>query len=274
MPRNPLSVRSVEATAPNIQLVDRAFVLLDQLARLRSAGVVQLAEATGLSPATAHRLLRAMCAAGVVVQDPDTRRYQPSMRLFEWGQAPVLRLHVREVAKPFLQHFAAETKESATMGVRDGADVVYVEWIPGRHLVQSRVHIGARVPAHRSSLGQCLLAWLPATERLRLLQSRPLERGGPNTLTSVAAVERRLAEIRERGYAVDDEEHAAGVRAVGVPLHGGDGAVVAAIGVGGPTSRMPPRRTEMLGQRLVEIAHTISSHLGFAAGTGLVVGGR
>ncbi len=250
----------------NIQLVDRVFVLLERLAALRTAGVIQLAEATALSPATVHRLLRALCAAGVVVQDAATRRYEPSIRLFEWGQAPVLRLHLREIAKPFLQNLAAEVKESATMGLRDGADVIYVEWIPGRHLVQSRVYIGARVPAYRSSLGQCLLAWLPDAERASLLRDRPLAPGGgPNALTSVAAIERRLADIRRRGYAVDDEEHAAGVRAVGAPVRDGAGAVIAAVGVGGPTSRMPPRRVEVLGQRLIEIAHTISSHLGDGA---------
>lgn len=91
-------------------------------------------------------------------------------------------------------------------------------------------------------------------------------RGGPNTLLSVAAIEQRLAEVRARGYAIDDEEHAAGVRAVGAPLRGATGQVVAAIGLGAPASRMPPRRVEQLGQRLLEVAHTISGHLGYSAG--------
>lgn len=70
--------------------------------RTAGGGVAQLAAATGLRPATAHCLLRALCAAGVVTQDPVTRLYQPTLRLLEWGQAAVLRLEVREVANPFL----------------------------------------------------------------------------------------------------------------------------------------------------------------------------
>ncbi|MBX5490819.1 MAG: IclR family transcriptional regulator [Chloroflexi bacterium] len=264
MPETATRPPGPNATA--IQSVARACVLLEQLAGLRVAGVVQLSAATGLRPATVHRLLRALCAAGVVTQDPATRLYQPTLRLFEWGQAAVLRLQVREVAKPFLQSLAAEVKETATLGLREGADVIYVEWIPGRHLIQPRVHIGARVPAYRSSLGQCLLAWLSDDERRRLLHGRPLVRGGPNTLLSVAAIEQRLAEVRARGYAIDNEEHAAGVRAVGAPLHDAAGRVVAAIGLGAPASRMPPRRIAQLGQRLIEVAHTISSHLGYSAG--------
>jgi DNA-binding IclR family transcriptional regulator len=264
MPETPVPRAGPPGAA--IQSVARACALLEQLALLRAAGVVQLAAATDLRPATVHRLLRALCAAGLVTQDATTRLYHPTLRLFEWGQAAVLRLQVREVAKPFLQSLAAEVKETATLGLREGADVIYIEWIPGHHLIQPRVHIGARVPAYRSSLGQCLLAWLPDDERRRLLHSRPLVRGGPNTLLSVAAIEQRLTEVRARGYAIDDEEHAAGVRAVGAPLRDAAGRVVAAIGLGAPTSRMPPRRIAALGQRLIEVAHTISSHLGYSAG--------
>src|SRR5579875_1676126 len=249
MPETPVPRAGPPGAA--IQSVARACALLEQLALL---------------PATVHRLLRALCAAGLVTQDATTRLYHPTLRLFEWGQAAVLRLQVREVAKPFLQSLAAEVKETATLGLREGADVIYIEWIPGHHLIQPRVHIGARVPAYRSSLGQCLLAWLPDDERRRLLHSRPLVRGGPNTLLSVAAIEQRLTEVRARGYAIDDEEHAAGARAVGAPLRDAAGRVVAAIGLVAPTSRMPPRRIAALGQRLIEVAHTISSHLGYSAG--------
>ncbi|MBV7508287.1 IclR family transcriptional regulator [Neobacillus pocheonensis] len=244
-----------------VQSIDRAFMLLEHLVKFRSAGVYDLARETGLANSTVHRLLQAMQASGVVVKDPQTNRYQPGIRLFEWGQTAVIQLRVRELAKPFLQEFATENGETAAIGILDGSDVIYIDWIPSRHLVQSRVTIGERVPAYSSSLGKCLIAWLPSETRLQLFKAMPMFVTEHGSDDKIAEAETCLAEVRQRGFAIDKEQRQSGACTVAAPLKSNDGSVIAAIGLGAPSSRVTEERMDYFGKRLVELAITIESHL-------------
>jgi DNA-binding IclR family transcriptional regulator len=245
-----------------VQSLSRAFGLLEYLATVRSAGVQDLAREFSLPPSTVHRLLGALQGAGVVAKDPVTNQYQTSIRLFEWGQSAVNRLGIRELAKPYLQAFAGEHGETAAIAVLDRSDVVYIDWIPSPHLNQIRLAIGTRVPAIRSSLGKCLIAWLPEAARTELLREMPMY-SQPGSEEALSAAIRELEAVHKRGYAIDDQERTPGARTLGAPLRNASGAVVAAVGIGAPVSRMSDERMAQLGPRLLEIASNISSHLGY-----------
>jgi DNA-binding IclR family transcriptional regulator len=245
-----------------VQSIGRTFGLLEYLATVRSAGVQDLAREFELPPSTVHRLLVELQTAGVVSKDPVSNLYQTSIRMFEWGQGAVTRLGVRELAKPYLQEFAAEHGETASIGVLDGSDVIYIDWIPSRHLMQIRLSVGTRVPAIRSSLGKCLIAWLSDAEQVELLKAMPnyTGSGGAKARTEAKAI---LEDVRRRGYAIDDQERTPGARTLGAPLRNATGTVIAAVGIGAPVSRMDDERLIFLGERIAELASNISSNMGY-----------
>jgi DNA-binding IclR family transcriptional regulator len=241
-----------------VQSVARSIALLEQLATSGGAGVQELARAVGLAPSTVQRLLAALVEAGLVEQVPADRSYRVTLRLFQWGQEPVRRLQLREVAKPFLQELSAEVGETIALGVPDGAHVMHIEWIPARHLVQPRVRIGDRVPAHTSSLGRCLLAWLPEARRARALwESAKAEGHG----TDPATLEAALEEVRLHGHAVVADS-SPNVCTVAAPVRAADQSVVGAIGIGGPATRFGTERATALAPRLMEIGSAIGDHYG------------
>lgn len=247
-----------------IQVLERAALLLQHMAAWDGAGVTELSQATGLAVTTVHRLLRSMQRLGMVEQDARDGRYRPGLRLFEWGQAAVLHRRVREAAKPVMLHLAAEVGYTAVIAVLDGADLVYLDWIPAQHIIQAGVRIGDRFPAHCSAMGRAMLAALPPTQAEALLRRARLEKLAPGSPTSLEEVLAILATARENGYATDDEARRQGFRSVGAAVRGPGGEVVAGIGVGGPVSRLPREMFPTLGARLVECAATVSTHLGYA----------
>lgn len=244
-----------------VQSVARSMAVLERLATSGGAGVQELARELGLAPSTVQRLLGALVEVGVVEQSPDDRSYRVGLRLFQWGQAPLRRLRLREIAKPFLQELAAEVGETIALGMRDGGHVMHVEWIPARHLVQPRVAIGDRVPAHTSSMGRCLLAWLPDQQRAEAVWQSVKADGG----TDPAAVEQQLATVRDDGFALVADSPAS-VCTVAVPVRGPAAVVIGAVGVGGPATRFDVARARSLAPRLVEVGAAISSSCG-AEGT-------
>ncbi|MGD9989915.1 IclR family transcriptional regulator [Pseudonocardia sp.] len=241
-----------------VQSVARSLAVLERLATTGGAGVQELARALDLAPSTVQRLVGALVEAGIVEQSPTDRTYRVGLRLFQWGQAPLRRMRVREIAKPFMQELAVEVGETIALGVLDDGHVMHIEWIPARHLVQPRVGIGDRVPAHTSSVGRCLLAWLPTHRRTEALWlSVKADPAG----TAPAAVEQQLAAVREAEFALVADSPAS-ICTVAVPVRGPGGAVVGAIGIGGPATRFDEQRARALVPRLTEVGVAISAGCG------------
>src|SRR6185503_5585243 len=146
-------------------------------------------------------------------------------------------------ARAELQALAYATRETATLEVLVGRDVLILDEAAGDHVVASMPSLGTRWPAHATSTGKVLLAHLPDAALDSLLET-PLDAATPRTVTDPAALRRELARVRTRGWALASEELEAGFVAVGAPIRsnqiqcGSAGEVVAAISVGGPKSRL------------------------------------
>ncbi|WP_351236477.1 IclR family transcriptional regulator [Streptomyces sp. NPDC002133] len=241
-----------------VQSVARAMAVLEKLSLSGTAGVNELARELELAPSTVQRLLGALSEAGVVEQDPADRSYRVGLRLFQWGQTPLRRLRLRELAKPHMQELAVEVGETIALGVLDGAHVMHVEWIPARHLVQPRIGIGDRTPALSSSMGQCLIAWLPRQQRIDIAMESAAAAGSPG---DPAVIEEVLATVRAQGFAIVADPQA-NVRTIAVPVRAGIEQAVGALGIGGPSTRFPADRATSIAPRLIEVGAAISNYYG------------
>jgi DNA-binding IclR family transcriptional regulator len=176
------------------------------------------------------------------------------------------------VAQPFMDQLGKSTGETINLGIAgsphaDGQQSVAataetIAQVDCAYLIGGTNWVGLSVPLHASALGKVLLAYGAAQ-----MPAGPLARVTEKTITSEAALRADLAGARARGYAVSDEELEPGLLAIAAPVFRYDAAVVAALSVSAPTSRIKRDTAAAVARRCVEEAAGLSSALGYRSRT-------
>ncbi|MFD7794753.1 IclR family transcriptional regulator [Streptomyces sp. NPDC059759] len=179
----------------------------------------------GLSLTTAHRLAAALTAWGALERDADGV-YHVGLRLWETAALAPRGLALRQVALPYLEDLYEATHENVQLAVRDGDEVVYIEWISGRSAVGVRIQVGARWPLHATGVGLALLAHEAAALQDTYCAG-PLAAFTGHTITDPALLRRTLAEVRRTGVAVSTRQVTDDALSVAAPVHGPAGTVAA-----------------------------------------------
>lgn len=183
----------------------------------------------GLSLTTAHRLVGALTEWGALERDP-SGAYHVGLRLWEVAALAPRGLALRQVALPYLEDLYEATHENVQLAVRDGAEVVYTEWLSGRSAVGVHIRVGARWPLHVTGVGLALLAHGDA-ELQEGYCAQPLTAYTSHTITDPARLRRVLAEVRRSGVAVSSRQVTDDALSVAAAVRGPGGAVVAAVSV-------------------------------------------
>jgi IclR family pca regulon transcriptional regulator len=194
-----------------------------------------VARETGLTRAAARRFLLTLSDLGYVRSDG--RLFALTARVLELGYAFLSALSLPEVAEPHLEALVAEVRESSSLSVLDGDDIVYVARVPTSRIMRVAINVGTRFPAYATSMGRVQLAGLSdeaLTAYLKRVKLKPLT---AHTLATEAELRGELARIRAQGWALVDQELEEGLRSVAVPIRDRDGAVVAAVNVSAHASR-------------------------------------
>jgi len=202
----------------------------------RGLTLSELARRAGYPVSTTHRLLNSISREEFAVLDED-RRWNLGLRVFELGQRVLHARGFAETATPVLRRLTAETGESALLSVLDGHDQLYVHFVEGTQQVQITGEPGSRGPLHCTSMGKCLIAFAADELRESLLAELELPAFGPKAITDRAQFRAEVERVRRDGYAVADEEHEAGILALGVPVLGPSGTAVAAVSIAAPAFR-------------------------------------
>ncbi|MEU0966458.1 IclR family transcriptional regulator [Streptomyces sp. NPDC005917] len=183
----------------------------------------------GLSLSTAHRLVGALTAWGALERDPDGF-YHVGLRLWELAALAPRGLALRQIALPYLEDLYEATHENVQLAVRDGSEVVYIEWLSGRSAVGVHIRVGARWPLHATGVGLALLAHeTPGLQQEYCAGS--LAAFTPYTITDPGQLRRSLAEVRRTGVAVSSRQVTDDALSVAAPVRGAAGQVVSAVSV-------------------------------------------
>lgn len=245
---------------PRIQSVDRAFLLLTQV----SAGATSLptiAQRSGLSVATAHRLLSTLESLGVIVR-ADNAGYRIGMAVHELAGRESPKQLLAIAAVPLLRRLVRMTGLTAHAGVLDDelmVDYVAREAPPRGYRVPTQQ--GSRLEAYCSGLGKVLLAAIPEDALEEYLASGPLIALTARTIVDPAALRAELAAVRARGHAIDEREMFDDLRCVAVPICNGRGAVVAALSLSGNSDVLTTEQVAVVFPQLQELAGQLAGKL-------------
>ena len=216
----------------------------------------EVARSTGLARAAARRFLLTLVDLGYMrVED---RRFRLTPRVLELGHAYLSSLTLPEIALPFMRDFVAEVRESSSLCVLDGDQIVYVARVPAKRIMSIAISVGTRFPAFATSLGRVLIAgqsddWIDtylATVELTPMTAR--------TITDPEQLRVEIERIRRQGWAMVDQELEEGVRSLAAPIHDASGRVAAAMNVSMHASRwsLEAAREQLL-PKLLETAAAI-----------------
>jgi DNA-binding IclR family transcriptional regulator len=246
-----------------IQAIERAVSILNAFSpEDPELGVTELADRLGLHKSTVHRFMVNLDAAGLVERNPRTGRYRLGLRIFELGGLVMQQMNLWDEALPFLEGLVHDTGETGHLAVLDGGEAIYIERVEARRALRVPSAIGRGYPAHATNLGKVLLADLPDERVEEIVAERGLAAYTPHTITDADRLTAELERIRALGYAVDNEEYDEGLRCIGAPVRDHSGHVVAALGIGGPVTRITPDRVDELAELVMTAARGLSRRLG------------
>ncbi|SAI67632.1 transcriptional regulator [Bordetella ansorpii] len=197
--------------------------------------LTEVAAATGLTRAGARRILLTLVQLGYV--EADERRFALTPRILELGYAYLSATPLWDLALPYMEEVAETTRESCSVSVLDGTDIVYILRLSTHKVMTINLAVGSRLPAWATSMGRVLLAGLPEPEQDRLLDASQIQAYTPSTLTDRTALKRALAEVRAQGYACVVQELEPGLQSVAVPIVDRSGRVTGAMNVSGHANR-------------------------------------
>jgi IclR family KDG regulon transcriptional repressor len=225
----------------------------------RPLTLTEICHLVRLPKTTVFRYLQTLVHCGFVTHDRREDMYHLGARLFELGQLAGQQLRIRDIALPIMAELRDRFNETVNLGILDGYDVVYVEMVESHHSLRMQATLGSRDPAYSTALGKAMLAFID--DPGRHLPSRWTPRT-VFTLNSRASVLRALAQAREQGYALDDQENEDGARCIGAPIFEYPGRVTAAISVSAPASRLGREQVAEVAAAVREAAAAISRQLG------------
>lgn len=255
------------ATTPagvqTIQVLERAFDVLEALSDSHGGiGVSSLAEKTGLSKTTTHRILQTLAERGYAEKTLEN--------LYELGPQPFILMsrHINSLelqveARPYLLALEHSLRLPAYLGVLDGAFVSIIGKESESKADEDFTRVGKRYPAHCSSMGKVLLSCLSADELDEALYDFRFEPHTPNTITSRREFVRHLRDVRRNGWAADCEESEFDHRCIAAPIFDFSGGAIAAIGVSGSNDDLPETSFEHIAAQVKRAAAGISRRMGY-----------
>jgi len=257
------AARAEVDNAGRVQSISRALAILRALAESGDGMTLSdVAQMVGLPASTAHRLLTTLQQERFVRFDGTAHLWQVGVGAFIVGNAFARTRDAVAMARPYLRRLMEEGGETANLYLEQDGEAICMAQVECRQMMRAIARPGGRVKMHCSGAGKAMLGWLPEAEVTRVIRQHGLTRFTERTLDTPTRLRRDLEQVRQRGYAVDDEEHAVGLRCVAAPVFDEHSQPVAALSLSGPGARIDEARLAELGVLAARVAAEFSAELG------------
>jgi DNA-binding IclR family transcriptional regulator len=241
-----------------IQSLARGLKILSILSESTEGGsIIEIANDLAIDKGSASRLMSTLVNYGFAEKDAISRRFFLGPQVVVLSRNLLTRMPLREVAKPYLRELMKISGECAHIGVLSRGKVLYIDQVESPASLRVNAEVGFMAPLHCTALGKVLLAFghqpIPET----------FERFTESTLVTRESLRKHLEIVREKGYAVDDEEFDMGVRCIAAPIFDFREKLVGSIGISGPLTRMTSSRMESLAEQVLLISRQLSDKMKF-----------
>jgi IclR family acetate operon transcriptional repressor len=242
--------------------VERALNILEAAAHRRD-GLTnsEISRKLGIPKSSASYILRTLERRGYLRRDPESGRYRLGLKILSLGGDAQANLDIADLALPFMRALEERIHMTVHLAVLDQGEAVYIEKVEAPGFFKVNTWVGRRMFLHSTSVGKCLLAWLPKHEVETIVKQQGLKRRTPKTVTTMTRLLAELERVKNEGYAVDDEENSIGARCLGAPVFDVTGNVVGALGASGTLTQVDEASMPRIAEAVKEAARRISRQL-------------
>ena len=247
----------------NIKALKKAVDILLKISEMKeSASLDEITRLTELKKTTCFRLLKSMCELNLIEKVDATKKYRLGPLVISLGLAALSQLDLYKVAYPLMKKLRDDTEETVNLSIVDNAEILFIERLPSRHLVNINLGVGSRLPVHLTSQGKAIMAFLPEEKFDRLIEQINAKYDGDPI--NIESLRMQLGDIRERKYVHSDGELEKGLCAVAAPILNHNGHAIAAINVSYSKMRHPEKEYVLnLVKMVSEVSRKISKSMGY-----------
>jgi IclR family KDG regulon transcriptional repressor len=252
-----------------IQSVSHSLDILESFTKTDDElGVTELSKRLGLHKNNVFRLLATLEHRGYIEQNRETENYRLGPKTLQLGSIFIEQRECRRQARPILENLMESTGETAVVAVLRATKVIYMDSVETNRTVRAVSRVGAMLPAHCTAVGKANLSFLSPSEIEQLYPENELPALTPRTLRTRDALLSELKGVKERGYAVENEECDLDVKSVAAPVRDFSKSVIAALGIVAPANRLDDDRLDKGGvaAKVQEAATALSLKLGYIQG--------
>lgn len=244
--------------------VVRTIAILETLSHNQSINLESLAKETRLPKATLLRFLSTLVSLGYVYRDP-ADLYSLTLKMFSTGSHGLEHIDLINVAQPVAQKLCNQLGETVHMGVLEETQAVYVLKKESSFTIRMYSRVGKSIPLYCTAIGKVLLSDMSRKEIDSYLAKVPLKPFTPNTIKNPEELKKELEDVRNNGWASDNEEHEMGTLCIGAPIRDYTGKVVAAMSVSWPLFRFNHEEKELIVNAILTECNKLSMLLGWQA---------
>jgi len=250
-----------------IKSVGKALKVIEKVVNSdQPLGLTELSQKLSLNRSTVYRLLKTLQDEFYLEQiSEENRKYVVGTKLIGLSSCIIENLDLKKAAKPYLEKLQEKTDETVHLALigESEKDVVYIDKVDSGRTIKMSSAIGKRVPMHSTSLGKIMLAYMKDSKKGEILDKIELKGFTSKTITSKEKLLEHLKEVRNKGYAIDDEENDENVRCIAAPIFDNEGDIAGAISLSGPSLRLTLDNLEEISGLILEYSRKISESIGY-----------
>ncbi len=246
-----------------VNSVLKAIKILEIIGKSKPMGISEISRVLEIPKSSTHNLLQTLENEGFVEKNTDTKKYKLGTSLIELGYRAQNDLTICQIAKPFLNGINQETDETVHLTLLDNDEVLYVDCVESKKRLRTYSVIGIKAPLYCTAVGKAIMAGLSESHIQQIISNKGLKRLTDLTITDEKTLLKDLAEIRKRGFSIDNKEHEDHLICVGAAIRDANGETFASLSVSGPSDRMTEERILDIGDLVKNTTSEISRKLGF-----------
>ena len=239
-------------------IVTKAFRILSAVADKNDGmRISEIARDLDISKSTVHGITSALEGQGALIKDPVSKRFSIGYTLIELGRKAYSRINFKEIARPFIEQLMITCQESVFLGIKNRNNVIILDVVESNKDYKITSPVGTIIPLLAGAVGKVFLSEMSEEVVNKFIDDKGLTKFTDKTIVKKEEYFKELRLVKERGYAIDNEEYLPGVRAVAAPVKG-NGLYMTSIWVVGFKSSMNSESLKELTDQVINTAEKIS----------------